>query len=58
MFIFADCNWNGSAGLALLEFRARVDYDPYGAFANWNRIDNDPCLWSGVYCVNGKVEKL
>ncbi|KAG5561906.1 hypothetical protein RHGRI_004823 [Rhododendron griersonianum] len=47
-----------SEGLALLEFRARVDYDPYGAFANWNRIDNDPCLWSGVYCVNGKVEKL
>ncbi|KAF7151441.1 hypothetical protein RHSIM_Rhsim02G0143600 [Rhododendron simsii] len=47
-----------SEGLALLEFRARVDYDPYGAFANWNRIDNDPCLWPGVYCVNGKVEKL
>ncbi|KAH7856321.1 hypothetical protein Vadar_000055 [Vaccinium darrowii] len=47
-----------SEGLALLEFRARVDYDPYGAFANWNQIDNDPCMWFGVHCVDGKVEKL
>ncbi|KAA8515098.1 hypothetical protein F0562_018115 [Nyssa sinensis] len=45
-------------GLALFDFRARVDYDPYGAFANWNPNDNDPCMWSGVHCVDGKVQIL
>ncbi|GMP81470.1 hypothetical protein CsSME_00036169 [Camellia sinensis var. sinensis] len=39
--------WNQSAGLALLEFRARVDYDPYGAFSNWNPNDDDPCMLFG-----------
>ncbi|THG04935.1 hypothetical protein TEA_012157 [Camellia sinensis var. sinensis] len=47
-----------SEGLALLEFRKRVDYDPYGAFANWNVNDNDPCMWSGVFCVDGEVQML
>ncbi|KAI8000108.1 Protein MALE DISCOVERER 2 [Camellia lanceoleosa] len=47
-----------SEGLALLEFRKRVDYDPYRTFANWNANDNDPCMWSGVFCVDGKVQML
>ncbi|XP_043689766.1 protein MALE DISCOVERER 2-like [Telopea speciosissima] len=45
-------------GLALLQFRARVDSDPFGAFANWNPGDNDPCMWSGVHCEDGKVKML
>ncbi|XP_031504108.1 protein MALE DISCOVERER 2-like [Nymphaea colorata] len=45
-------------GAALLEFRARVDSDPYGVFSNWNPKDNSPCMWSGVHCRDGKVEKL
>ncbi|KAF3791837.1 putative LRR receptor-like serine/threonine-protein kinase [Nymphaea thermarum] len=45
-------------GAALLEFRARVDSDPYGVFSNWNPNDNSPCMWSGVHCRDGKVEKL
>ncbi|XP_042477359.1 protein MALE DISCOVERER 2-like [Macadamia integrifolia] len=45
-------------GLALLEFREKVDSDPFGAFANWNPDDNDPCMWSGVHCVDGKVQML
>ncbi|KAK8681034.1 hypothetical protein V6N13_053441 [Hibiscus sabdariffa] len=47
-----------SDGLALLEFRDRIDSDPYGAFANWNSNDSTPCLWWGVYCVDGKVQML
>ncbi|KAK1322382.1 putative LRR receptor-like serine/threonine-protein kinase MRH1 [Acorus calamus] len=30
-------------GLALLEFRAKVEVNPYEAFANWNPNDGDPC---------------
>ncbi|CAK9148125.1 unnamed protein product [Ilex paraguariensis] len=47
-----------SEGLALLEFRDRVGSDPYGAFANWKANDRDPCIWSGVHCVDGKVLRL
>ncbi|KAK9267971.1 hypothetical protein L1049_010408 [Liquidambar formosana] len=45
-------------GFALLEFRATVGSDPYGTFANWNPNDGDPCMWSGVHCVDGKVQML
>ncbi|OVA07254.1 Protein kinase domain [Macleaya cordata] len=45
-------------GLALLEFRASVDSDPNGAFTNWSPNDYDPCMWSGVHCVDGKVQML
>ncbi|KAB2026752.1 hypothetical protein ES319_D06G243000v1 [Gossypium barbadense] len=45
-------------GLALLEFRARIDSDPYGAFANWNSNDTTPCMWYGVLCVDGNVQML
>ncbi|PSS29055.1 Protein MALE DISCOVERER 2 like [Actinidia chinensis var. chinensis] len=45
-------------GSVLLEFRAGVDLDPHGVFANWNPIDNDPCGWSGVHCVDGEVQML
>ncbi|XP_040972335.1 protein MALE DISCOVERER 2 isoform X2 [Gossypium hirsutum] len=45
-------------GLALLEFRARIDSDPCGAFANWNSNDTTPCMWYGVHCVDGKVQML
>ncbi|XWS12506.1 hypothetical protein CRYUN_Cryun37aG0095100 [Craigia yunnanensis] len=47
-----------SDGLALLEFRARIDSDPYGAFANWNSYDSTPCMWLGVHCVDSKVQML
>ena len=51
-------NGFGDAGLALLEFRARIDSDPYGAFANWNSYDSTPCMWLGVHCVDSKVQML
>ncbi|KAJ0016668.1 hypothetical protein Pint_10382 [Pistacia integerrima] len=52
-------SWSLNAeGLALWEFRARVNWDPYGAFANWNQNDRNPCLWSGVHCLNDKVTML
>ncbi|XP_019444892.1 PREDICTED: protein MALE DISCOVERER 2-like isoform X3 [Lupinus angustifolius] len=45
-------------GLALLEFRVRITSDPYGSLANWNPNDCDPCMWSGIHCVDGKVQML
>lgn len=45
-------------GLALLGFRSKVDSDPYGVLANWNPDHCDPCLWSGVQCLAGKVQIL
>ncbi|XP_021769752.1 protein MALE DISCOVERER 2-like [Chenopodium quinoa] len=45
-------------GLALLEFRERIENDPYGAFANWNPNHSEPCAWLGVQCLNGKVKML
>ncbi|XP_022845296.1 protein MALE DISCOVERER 1-like [Olea europaea var. sylvestris] len=45
-------------GLTLLEFRARVESDPYGALANWNPNDSNACAWSGVHCLDGKVQML
>ncbi|KAF7840337.1 protein MALE DISCOVERER 2-like [Senna tora] len=45
-------------GLALLEFRDRITFDPYGALSNWNPNDCDPCEWLGVHCVDGKVQML
>lgn len=47
-----------SEGMALLEFRARVEYDPCGAFSDWNPNGTDSCMWLGVHCVDGKVKML
>ncbi|KAL3617027.1 hypothetical protein CASFOL_039421 [Castilleja foliolosa] len=47
-----------SEGLALLRFRANVDFDPYGALDNWDPNDCDPCLWSGVECSDSEVVML
>jgi hypothetical protein len=48
-----------SQGSALLKFRARVNSDPHGTLANWNVSGiNDLCYWSGVTCVDGKVQIL
>ncbi|GAB4827084.1 hypothetical protein Ancab_033967 [Ancistrocladus abbreviatus] len=52
------CSALNLEGLHLLKFRAKVGYDPYNAFASWNPDDDDPCIWFGVHCVNGKVEML
>uniref|UniRef100_A0A803LVT1 Protein kinase domain-containing protein n=1 Tax=Chenopodium quinoa TaxID=63459 RepID=A0A803LVT1_CHEQI len=45
-------------GLALLEFRERIENDPHQAFANWNPNHSEPCVWLGVQCLNGKVKML
>ncbi|KAF8409065.1 hypothetical protein HHK36_005137 [Tetracentron sinense] len=55
---FQECWALNREGLVLLEFRARVDTDPYGSFSNWNPNDSDPCMWFGVQCVDGKVQML
>lgn len=52
------CSSLDPQGLALLEFRAGVSRDPYGAFGNWNPNDRDPCSWSNVHCVDGNVQVL
>ncbi|KAI3466743.1 hypothetical protein Pfo_023406 [Paulownia fortunei] len=51
------CSLN-SEGLALLHFRAKVDFDPSAALANWNENDCNPCMWTGVHCLDGKVHML
>lgn len=50
--------WRGGAGLALVEFRSRIHRDPYFVLANWDPNDSDPCMWSGVHCVDGEVQML
>ncbi|CAM8908848.1 unnamed protein product [Rhodiola kirilowii] len=56
--IRGSCGLINSEGLALLEFRARVEFDPYGAFVSWNPDDINPCNWLGVFCVDGNVHML
>ncbi|KAJ8568867.1 hypothetical protein K7X08_032564 [Anisodus acutangulus] len=51
------CSLN-SEGLALLGFKLNVDSDPNGVLENWNADHCDPCMWSGVECVDGKVQML
>ncbi|CAO2836242.1 unnamed protein product [Amaranthus hypochondriacus] len=53
-----ECESLNPEGLALLEIRERIENDPFGAFANWNANNSEPCLWSGVQCVDGKVQML
>ncbi|CAA7410251.1 unnamed protein product [Spirodela intermedia] len=52
------CKLIADVGFALREFRLRVDTDPFGAFMDWNPDDSDPCNWSGVHCIGGKVAML
>lgn len=52
------CSSLNPQGLALLEFRAQVSHDPYGAFRTWNPDDHEPCSWSNVHCVDGNVQVL
>ena len=49
---------SGFLGLALREFRFRVDVDPFEVFKSWNPKDEDPCKWSGVHCIDGDVAML
>ncbi|KAK7302951.1 hypothetical protein RJT34_13848 [Clitoria ternatea] len=53
-----ECWSINNEGMALLEFRTRITYDPYNALAHWNPNDFDPCKWVGVHCVDGKVKML
>ncbi|KAK6124286.1 hypothetical protein DH2020_041977 [Rehmannia glutinosa] len=53
-----DFDKHGNAGLALLQVRAKIVFDPFGALANWNANDCDPCMWSGVECLDSKVVML
>ncbi|KAG6385302.1 hypothetical protein SASPL_154135 [Salvia splendens] len=41
-------------GYALLQFRAKVNFDPSGALASWNPDDCSPCSWLGVHCLDVK----
>ncbi|KAK9674196.1 hypothetical protein RND81_12G217600 [Saponaria officinalis] len=53
-----ECDSLNPEGLALLEFRERIEDDPFGAFANWNSNHSEPCLWLGVQCFDGHVKIL
>ena len=58
LYLEACYSFMENAGLALLELRARITSDPYFGLANWNPNDCEPCKWSGVHCVDGKVQIL
>ncbi|KAK6917694.1 Leucine-rich repeat-containing N-terminal, plant-type, partial [Dillenia turbinata] len=55
---FQQCSSLNPEGQSLLKFRERVHSDPYGAFANWNANDDNPCMWFGVHCEDGTVHML
>lgn len=42
----------------MLEFKLKVESDPNGVLENWNADDCDPCMWSGVECLDGKMQTL
>ncbi|KAL8140541.1 hypothetical protein V2J09_006562 [Rumex salicifolius] len=52
------CSSLDSEGIDLLKFREGIYYDPYDALARWNSDDHDPCVWSRVHCLDGKVQTL
>ncbi|KAL8511595.1 hypothetical protein ACS0TY_018126 [Phlomoides rotata] len=52
------CNSLNSEGYALLQFRAKVVFDPSGALDDWNPNHCNPCTWSGVHCLDGRVYML
>lgn len=52
------CSSLNPEGVALLDLRAGVSHDPYGALTSWNPKDQDPCSWSNVLCVDGNVQVL
>ncbi|XP_078168135.1 inactive receptor-like serine/threonine-protein kinase At2g40270 [Carex rostrata] len=54
-FISNGCFSLNPEGLALLQFRSRVEVDPYGAMENWDPRDANPCNWNGIRCNNGQV---
>ncbi|XP_076920003.1 protein MALE DISCOVERER 2-like [Bidens hawaiensis] len=58
LVIVHGCSSLNLEGLALLDFQARVSHDPNGAFKSWNIDDPDPCSWSHVNCVFGRVHAL
>ncbi|KAL6201346.1 hypothetical protein ACLB2K_025060 [Fragaria x ananassa] len=52
-------SWSANdEGVALLAFRENIKFDPFGALENWSSKDGDPCLWTGVHCVDNKVQLL
>lgn len=44
--------------MTLLAFRENIKFDPFGALENWGPNDGDHCLWTGVHCVDNKVQML
>ncbi|KAG0449374.1 hypothetical protein HPP92_027414 [Vanilla planifolia] len=42
-------------GFALLSVKGFIKEDPEGALSNWNSSEEDPCLWNGVACREGRV---
>ncbi|CAN4116599.1 unnamed protein product [Withania somnifera] len=53
-----ECCTLNSEGFALFGFKLNVDSDPNGVLENWNADHCDPCMWSGVECLDGKVQTL
>ncbi|XP_028080602.1 probable LRR receptor-like serine/threonine-protein kinase At1g63430 [Camellia sinensis] len=35
---------------ALYAFKETINEDPLMALSNWNKVDADPCDWSGISC--------
>ncbi|XP_051129115.1 protein MALE DISCOVERER 1-like isoform X1 [Andrographis paniculata] len=58
VFEINGCCFLNSEGLALLQFRSMVDFDPSGTLEDWDPNDCNPCAWSGIECVDGDVVML
>ncbi|KGN50115.1 probable LRR receptor-like serine/threonine-protein kinase At1g63430 [Cucumis sativus] len=49
--LFEACDSISSNEVMVLgAFRSEVFEDPYQVFSNWNSLQPDPCLWSGISC--------
>jgi len=45
-------------GQVLFQWKQDFLEDADNSLSNWNALDNTPCLWNGVKCIQGSVTRL